>query len=136
MGNVKYDRRALAEVYEVLLMLGTNQYKKIPENIINAIRENRDTEYEVDINEIEKNMLPDTEKVLASIYMYYLATPEEKQMLNEMVELEKRQKYGTQVIFNQNKEEKEDISRELIPIPVNETIIQKIKNWLKKIFKR
>lgn len=135
MGNVKYDRRALTEVYEVLLMLGTNQYKKIPENIISAIRENRDTEYEVDINEIEDNMLPDTEKILASIYMYYLANSEEKQMLIEMTELEKRQKYGTQVIFNKNNEEKEDISKELVPILVNETIIQKIKKWIKKILK-
>ena len=38
-------QKAFTEVYEILNYLNEDDYYKIPKNIINALEENRDTEY-------------------------------------------------------------------------------------------
>jgi len=149
MENIKLDSKALTEVYEVLLMLDKDKFDKIPKNIIEGIKNNRDIEYEVDINDIEENMLSDTQKILATIYTYYLATPEEKSTIFQMIELEKKQQYGKTPTFNQNqlmfqptqnnqieKElETHSVKEQLALTPVSDNIISRIKKWLKKQFR-
>ena len=90
MVNTKLDRKALAEVYCVILSLNNKEFSKIPKNLIEAIKKNMDNEYEVNIHEIEKgNMLADTEKILATIYAYYLSSSEEKKVIWDLIEFKK-----------------------------------------------
>lgn len=90
MVKTNFDRRALAEVYNVLIMLGKKTFQKIPVSIIKAIKNNMDTEYEVRWEELEKeNMLEDTEKILSVIYTDYLATSEEKNIIMQLEKLKK-----------------------------------------------
>lgn len=86
MENNYLDKRALAEVNEVLIRLNNSKYDKIPKDLINAIKFNMDNKYEVNYNNIQKgNMLPDTEKILATIYANYLSTSEERIVINRLI---------------------------------------------------
>ena len=90
MKNKDLDRRALAEVNSVLLRLSNRQINKIPKDLVEAIKFNMDNEYHVDYNNIEKgNMLPDTEKILSTIYANYLSTAEEKIVINKLINISK-----------------------------------------------
>jgi len=44
MEDIKFDRRALTEVYQVLLMLEKDKFNKIPRDIIDGIKNNMDVE--------------------------------------------------------------------------------------------
>jgi len=136
MKNIKFDRKALTEVYQVLLMLEKDKFNKIPRDIIDGIKNNMDVEYEIDINYIEKEMLPDTEKILATIYTYYLTSQEEKNTIFQMIELEKKKKYENKEIFKEKKEKQIVEEKVLEIVPVNNSIIQKIKMWLRRILKK
>jgi len=133
MKNIKFDRKALTEVYQVLLMLEKDKFNKIPRDIIDGIKNNMDIEYEIDIHDIEKEMLPDTERILATIYTYYLASKDEKNTIFQMIELEKKKKYENSEIFKEKLQVEE---KPLEIVPVNNSIIQKMKKWIKRIFKK
>ena len=93
MINTKFNRKALAEVYEVLMLLEKNQLSKIPKKLVKTIKENKDNDYEVDLQEIENgNLLSETNIILGTIYTYYLATNEEKSIINKLINL-KKEKY-------------------------------------------
>lgn len=100
MNSIKFDRKALTQVYEILLRLENDKFNKIPKEIIKGIESNRDIEYETEFRQIEENMLPDTEKILTSIYTYYLTNKEEKHTILKMTELEKKKKYGDKRMFS------------------------------------
>jgi len=136
MEDIKFDRRALTEVYQVLLMLEKDKFNKIPRDIIDGIKNNMDIEYEIDIHDIEKEMLPDTERILATIYTYYLASKDEKNTIFQMIELEKKKKYENKEIFKEKKEKQIVEEKVLEIVPVNNSIIQKIKMWLRRILKK
>jgi len=136
MKNIKFDRKALTEVYQVLLMLEKDKFNKIPRDIIDGIKNNMDIEYEIDIHDIEKEMLPDTERILATIYTYYLASKDEKNTIFQMIELEKKKKYENKEIFKEKKEKQIVEEKVLEIVPVNNSIIQKIKMWLRRILKK
>jgi len=81
-------------------------------------------------------MLPDTEKILATIYTYYLTSQEEKNTIFQMIELEKKKKYENKEIFKEKKEKQIVEEKVLEIVPVNNSIIQKIKMWLRRILKK
>ena len=143
----KLDKRALAEVYAVLLMLEKEKINQIPQELLDGIKNNKDENYEVNFDELEDNMLPDTERVLATIYAYYLANNEEKKSIFQMIENEKKQKFNAQYGGNEkiNATEKIEINIEESKVPINEKsemiqvknsflskIMYRIKNWFKK----
>lgn len=71
---MKLSSIALAEVYEVLISLKPIEYNKIPKNIIINIRDNRDKNYEKDFENLQNGqMSKDASKILAAIYLKYLA---------------------------------------------------------------
>ena len=139
MEDLKLDKRALAEVYFVLIMLEEEKFNKIPKELVEKIKNNRDENYEFDLENLEENMLPDTERILATIYTYYLANKEEKETIFKMIELEKRKKYGNKELFKKEKKDiiKENVEEEkleLVPVKNNffSKIINKLKKWLKR----
>lgn len=86
MIDLGFDKRAFTEVYIVLKQLRKNQFNKIPKDLINVIEFNKDNDYDVNYENIERGiLLPDSEKILATIYSNYLSTTEEKIVLNRLI---------------------------------------------------
>jgi len=54
MVETSLDRSALAEVYNVLMMLEASVFKKIPNDIIQAIKNNMDADYKVEWDKLQK----------------------------------------------------------------------------------
>ena len=85
MIETKFDKRALTEVYNILIMLDREKFEKIPNNIITTIHDNMDLTYNIELDKIEDGeILEDTEKILSIIYTEYLATPEEKEIIEHL----------------------------------------------------
>ena len=78
----KTYQNAFTEVYEILNYLEEESYNKIPKEVIEAIRENRNLEYYYFIDEsipfAEQKMLPETKAILFNLYRDYLTTKERK----------------------------------------------------------
>ena len=135
---------AYTEVYTILQDLNTEEYNKIPPEIIKAIEENMNEEYEYELDEdLElKNqpMLPETKAILFNLFRDYLATSEQKEKIIKMQneerqksELKKQQQYNANVFQNKTKENINQ-SKELIEYKENIFIklINKIKSWFVK----
>lgn len=87
---INANKKALTEVYEILILLPQEEYQKIPKNLIEYIKMNMDEEFEVDIESVEDgHMLQETNNILATIYMKYLSTSQEKIVIKNLMELEK-----------------------------------------------
>lgn len=131
MVNIKFDRRALAEVYEVIIMLENKDLKKIPEKLMEAIKLNKDNEYEVDFHNIENGeMLPDTIKILSTLYTYYLASDEEKNIIFKLINKKQEQIELNYPIFKKNKMEIQEKNQN------QSMVVIKKNNFLKKILYR
>ncbi len=141
-------KNAYTEVYTILEDLDEEEYNKIPPEIIETIRVNRNVEYNYELNENlelkEHQLLPETKLILFNLFRDYLATSEQKQKIIEMQneerqknELKKQQQYNTDVFENKAKEEKEvskikEESHELIEY--KENIFTRLIARLKKFF--
>lgn len=109
------EAKAYTQAYCVLQMLSEEDKKKIPEKLIEAIRNKMDNEYQFEVDtedEEEPKLLVDTEKILSVVYTDYLATDEEKNVIKnkEMKymlekEKEKQEKYPTDVFQTRAKAE-------------------------------
>ena len=140
---------AYTEVYEILNCLDKEEYNKIPVELIEVFEENRNLDYEYEVNEeqdlTKQPMLIETKAILLSIFRDYLATPEQSQKIKqwlqadrEYLEKQKQERYSNNVFENNFKKEynvdKVDIQ---LPIEIKKrSIFQRIINKLKNIFKR
>ncbi|MBP3597791.1 MAG: hypothetical protein J6J60_10450 [Clostridia bacterium] len=102
----KIYKQACTEVCEILSYLSKNDYNKIPRNVINALYENRDTDYVffIDISRsfYEQDILEETKAILFNLYRDYLADLNIKNKIikyqkEEQIKLEQLKNY-----FNQN----------------------------------
>lgn len=90
---MKLNSMALSEVYEILISLSPTEYKKIPKNIIINIRDNREKNYDPDFNELQAGkMSKEASKILAAIYLKYLALDDEKNVVKKIILNQKSQK--------------------------------------------
>ena len=143
-------KNAFAEVYEILNLLDKEEYKKIPQDVINVIETNRNCEYNYHINnEIElckQPMLTETKAILYNIFRDYLSTQNQRQKIIEMQNIErekleetKRARYNSKDIFKRREENKmynidTKICNQII-IEKKESFIKKLIRKLKNIFK-
>lgn len=141
-------RNAYTEVYTIFQDLNEEEYNKIPPEIIEAIRTNRNEKYEYELDENlelkDHQMLPETKAILFNLFRDYLATPEQKEKIIRMQneerqknELKKQQQYNVDVFANKKKENiktKEKERFELIEYKENifKRILNKIKNFFTK----
>lgn len=147
--NIKFNRKALTEVYEILMEYEDGIYN-IPENIMKVIEDNRDKEYVFDINEIENiELMEDTKRILTYLYTEFLSTGEEHEILKQMekVQYEKRKELelneiqeskDIDEIFSSKKEDAEIKNLEIkeLPVEYKESVIKQIINRiLRKIRK-
>ncbi len=147
-------RNAYTEVYTILQELNEEEYNKIPTEVINAIEENRNLEYNFELDEDlelkEQTLLPQTKAILFNLFRDYLATSEQKEKIIKMqneerakIELKKKQEYSTDIFQNNNNsnnnndyynEEIEDIVTDLVEYKNN--LFKRIWNFLKANFGR
>ena len=157
--NTRFDRKALTEVWEIL-----NEYEegidKIPEKYLWVIEDNMDKDYIFVIDDFDTTVLrKDTKKIITYLYTNFLSTPEEKNVLKKLEEIQYKEKLEKEnnksqeaevkySVFNrQNLEEKVEAEQEQaeenrnnLPIEYKESVLTsiliRIKEFIKNIFKR
>lgn len=87
------EPKSYKEGYDLMKLLPNDIKKKIPEDIWQFLEENMDLNHRVTAQDIEKNnLLEDTNLLLAIIYKSYLASDEEKKIINAKETSMKRKK--------------------------------------------
>lgn len=137
-------KNAYTEVYEILEQLDEEEYNKIPSEVITAIRENRNTEYEFELDEElelkEQELLPETKAILFNLFRDYLSIAEQKEKIKKM-QAEERQKneqnkseqYNSDLFASKKKVQ--DIREEHTElIEYKENILKRIFNKIRQFF--
>ena len=140
-------KNAYSEVYTILQELNEEEYIKIPPEVIEAIRENRNLEYDYELdNEHElkdQTMLPETKAILFIIFRDYLATSDQKNKIIRMKneerqknELKKRQRYNIDIFNKENRNVVQKEHETVQMVEYKENIFMRILNKIKKFFLR
>lgn len=104
------NKKVLTEVYEILKHLSSENFKKIPSNVINLIKENMDENYifKYDISKSlqNQNISRDTVAVLSYINMEYLLNDRQREFIENLhrqneedLEQQKRETYNSYTLF-------------------------------------
>lgn len=135
--NIKFDRKALTEVYEIL-----KEYEEgideIPEKYLWVIEDNMDKDYVFIIDDFETiELRKDTKKIITYLYTNFLSTSEERSVLKQLEKIQyeeriakenKQKQEITYPIFNKNKlEEKveiEDKNNDNLPMEYKESLFK------------
>ena len=149
MNNIKINtyKNALVEVESALNCLNKYEYEKIPVNIIEMIKTNKNEdyvyEYDENLNYDEWKFMPETKAILYNIIKKYMLSTEQVEFLNKkeiyennIKEKEKKKLYGEINIFKKDDEQrKKDSNNEIIKYE-NKNIIKKIINKIKQFFRK
>lgn len=144
------DTKAYNEVNAIIKIMPREMQEKIPENLRKTIEFNQDKNYKFNIDETnieDIEFLEDTEKILSVLYTDYFASEEERKIIlnkEKALELkkeqEKKQKYSnnfSQKNIKECKAQNTYLKEKNLPVEVNnETILIKIKQWLKNLFNK
>lgn len=140
---INANKKALTEVYEILNLLPQEEYQKIPKNLIEYIKMNMDEEVEVDIESVEDgHMLQETNNILATIYMKYLSTSQEKIVIKNLMELEKSNNAKKQNIkcddsmFSRKEMVKAEESARNLLVVKHQTFFARVLDKLKQFVER
>lgn len=139
---IDYNKR-LVEVDEVLSYLSEEDFFKIPEDIRQVIKENKDKEYvwKYDVSKElkDQNLNRDTIVILSYLNMEYLLNEEQKQLMQQIHELNekkleqaKAEKYNVEDLFKKNKPQQEEQKMSLVEY--KESFFTKLINRIKKFF--
>lgn len=152
-------RNAYTEVYTILQDLDDEEYNKIPLEVIKAIEENRNLEYDFELDDDldlkEQTLLPQTKAILFNLFRDYLATPEQKEKIIKMqneerakIELKKKQMYNSEIFPNKEsiiEEERQEIDEDGIKlkkengldiVEYKPSIINKVWGYIQRLLKR
>lgn len=137
--------KAYKEVVKIIEYLPDEEYIKIPEEIIQNLKEEMDDSYIYEIDDLESlEVLKETEEILAVIFRDYLSTSQEKRAIvlrekQEEIELEeeKRRKYSLDNIFAKQEKNFESINI-ILPVEIKkQNVFSKIISFIKeKIFRK
>ena len=138
-------KNAYTEVYTILEDLNEEEYNKIPPEVIETIKENRNEEYFFELDEDltlkEQTMLPETKAILFNLFRDYLATQEQKEKIIKMQneerqknELKKQRQYNIDVFANKYNQNKTERIEEIQLVEYKENIFKKILNKIKRFF--
>ena len=139
-----------SEVYQVLNLLENDYLNKLPDSLINMLREKRDVnynpQYTADIPLNEQNIKKETIFIIVLLYLNYWCKDEKevlevKKILKEnedKYQVEFREKYNPDNIFKNNIRETKEITQNVINettmILYKESVFIKIINRLKNFF--
>lgn len=78
-------RKAFTEVTTILEYLNEEDLKKIPQNKIDVLKENRDLDYKYFMNDevdiFKQEMMPETKAILFNFFRDYLCTEKQKEVI-------------------------------------------------------
>lgn len=140
---MEITKEAYSEVYAILNLMSWNSISKIPEKIWENIDNKRDKDKIIEINNIEDYQASEqANKLLAVLYRDYFATDEEKEVikakekiLEQKEQEELYEKYNPDNLFNNKVSKFETVENSVAMVEYKESIMIKIKNWFKQIFK-
>ena len=135
---------AFTQVYVILNRLDEEDFNRIPIEIVNAIRKNRNKEYLFEIDESldlkDHNLLPETRGLLFKIYRDHLATLEQRQKILKMQneerrksELKKQEYYNKDVFADRNLKANQQAKQLIL---YKENIFKKIWNKIIEVLKK
>lgn len=76
------EAKAYTQVSYIISLMSENLKRKIPQDLIDLIEEKKDKNYEIEYTSIKKmKLLNDTKKLLSVIYTDYIATDEERRII-------------------------------------------------------
>ena len=146
---VDYEKR-LVEVDEVLSYLSEENLNKIPKEIRDLIKENKDKNYTWKFDETKKlkdqDLSRDTIIILSYLNTEYLLNEEQKKLMEEIYEFkekkqekEKREKYNPNNMFNNtnsdvNKIREQKSIQETAMVEYKESIFRRIITKIKSFF--
>lgn len=135
-------KNGLAEVYEILKFADEESLSKIPEDFKKFIEKNKSdyvSEINPNIDLAKQNLLYETKVILSVLYREYWTPEEERKKLIEFDNIElQKEKYDYDTLFkNKPNKIKETVPENYVEtsLVVQESIIKKILNKIKKIFK-
>ena len=148
---VDYNKR-LVEVDEILNYLSEEDLLKIPEEVRNTIKKNKDKEYFWKYDETkplkEQDVSRDTIAFLSYLNMEYLLNEKQKEFMQQLHELNekkleeaKAEKYGVEDLFKRNKPQQEEQKeteqeQELSLVKYKENFFTKVISKIKNFFAR
>lgn len=141
--------KRLIEVEYILNRLDTSDINKVPQEIWDFIKENKDSDYnfEYDINKtiMENNLHKDTIAILTYININFLLNSKQKKEMIELLKIdelvaeqEKKNRYNPDDIFknknNDSNKEEQKINIKNLPVKMEEkNIFKKIIMFIKKL---
>lgn len=141
--------KAYTEAFYIVNLMSEEMKSKIPETVIDNIKNRMDEEYEfyIDEEDIESvELLEDTEKILSVLYTDYLSTEEERKIIlnkeqilassKNNVETKSAKLLKIKEIFPEKEDVKEyETAKDLVKIK-NEKWYTKIFDFIKKMFNK
>ena len=132
------------EVLEILKHIPKEDYNKIPKEKIAFYEKNMDKNYVYIYDYVEPKTLRKTDIILMNLYKNYIAKPEEKEKIEEILRLneqkeeqEKKKIYSVDNIFDTHKIDIQKDKESIISEPLlenKESIFKRFINKLKMIF--
>ena len=127
--------KAIVEVLEVIDHMEPDVTRKIPPEVIKALIQRMDAKYNFVYDESknlsEQNLSADAQTLLATIFIKYLATPEEKKQFKELI--------NKTANFNLNKnipsESTINISKDNLQVTTDVALV-KPEKWYHKLFNK
>lgn len=140
MIETKNFPKAYVETIEILKLLERSEYRKIDNKFIDMLNTKKDNNYTYTLdgkNIEQENIMKETRVILAYIFMNYLGTDEEKNIINkkfqsdiEKSEQLKSEKYSVDVFQNTKQKQNKNVNTQLIVYP-KQTFIRKLLNKIK-----
>ena len=140
--NIKFNRQALKEVYEIINDYDEEDLKRIPEKIMKVIEDNMDNEYDFDIDNLDNiDLLPDTKRILTYLYTEFIAQGEERELLKQIEKIQydkyinhKRQRQEN-IFENENLSKEQKDSENILPVvKAKESLFHKVRSFIQKHF--
>ena len=136
------ENKRFVEVYEILKQMSPESVMKIPEDIRNYIKDNRDEEYIWNYDKTKdfknQNINEDTLVMLAYLNTEYMLDENQKQIMKQIykinqqkLEKEKGEKYNSDSLFKKSNNKEENRITEY-----KEGLFAKIKRMFKNLFKK
>ena len=135
---------AYTQVYEIIKQLSEEEYAKIPNEVVEVIKENRNTEYKFELDDDlklkDQELLPETRAILFNIFREYLSTLEQKERIIRIQREERKkdehrkiEQYHSNLFANKmNNQKLPEENTEIIKYKPN--IFKKILNKIRELF--
>lgn len=139
--------KAYKEITEILKYVPIETVKKIPQEMKDMFEDKKSKTYNFKIDTTkpfeEQELLEETKAILSNIFRDYLANDYQREKIIEMenqqrieCEKEKREKYNPDNVFHNSEKVPDKKIEEVSMVEYKQdNIFEKIKDWIKKVFR-